>query len=231
MKIILADSLTQGGVNRSIRTNYSYDRLGRVEHINVDYGYSAPSMLARYEYYPTGSVKRVTLGDAIALDYTYHISGAMKTAVATNLANNSTLFSETLYYEDCGSSGCTPQYNGNISRMVQSLAHGNTNYKEARDVMYAYDFMNRLAGVDDQNQDEFDEYFAYDAQGRITSQRRGANARNNWGGEYSYYAKTNKLERVANGMGGSADKRYMGNSGNFVYDSEGNLIEDKYLQG
>ena len=68
---------------------------------------------------------------------------------------------------------------------------------------------------------------AYDAQGRITSQRRGANARNNWGGEYSYYAKTNKLERVANGMGGSADKRSMGNSGNFVYDSEGNLIEDK----
>lgn len=182
-------------------------------------------------YYPTGAVKRVTLGDAIALDYTYHISGAMKTAVATNLANNSTLFSETLYYEDCGSSGCTPQYNGNISRMVQSLAHGNTNYKEARDVMYAYDFMNRLTDVDDKEQDDFDEYFAYDAQGRITSQRRGANARNNWGGEYSYYAKTNKLEKVANGMGGSADKRSMGNSGNFVYDSEGNLIEDKYLQG
>lgn len=191
-----------------------------------------PASLARYEYYPTGAVKRVTLGnDGIAIDYTYHISGAVKTAVATNLANNSTLFSEALYYEDCGSSSCTPQYNGNISRMVQSLAHGNANYKEARDVMYAYDFMNRLTGVDDHEQDDFDEYFAYDAQGRITSQRRGTNAKNSWGGDYSYYTGTNKLEKVANGMGGTADKRDMSASGNFVYDSEGNLIEDKYLQG
>lgn len=79
--------LTQGGVNRSIRTNYSYDRLGRVEFINVDYGFSAPSELAHYEYYPTGAVKRVTLGNSIALDYTYHISGAVKTAVAKNLAD------------------------------------------------------------------------------------------------------------------------------------------------
>ena len=188
------------------------------------------SCFVENSYYPTGAVKRVTLGNSLTVSYTYHISGALKTAKVQS-ADGAIRYSETLYYEDCGSSGCTPQYNGNISRMVQSLAHGNTNYKEARDVMYAYDFMNRLTDVDDLEQDDFDEYFAYDAQGRITSQRRGANARNNWGGEYSYYAKTNKLEKVADGMGGSADKRYMGNSGNFVYDSEGNLIEDKYLQG
>jgi len=46
---------------------------------------------------------------------------------------------ETLDYEDCGSEGCTPQYAGNISRMMHSLAHGNTNYSETRNVTYAYD--------------------------------------------------------------------------------------------
>lgn len=172
MKIILADSLTQGGVNRSIRTNYSYDRLGRVEHINVDYGFSAPSQpLAHYEYYPTGNVKRVTLGNSVALDYTYHISGAVKTAVAKNLADNSTLYSETLYYEDCGTAGCKPQYNGNISRMAHVMA---VDGGSPRTSDYVYDFMNRLTDVDDNEQDEFDEYFKYDAQGRITVQRSGA---------------------------------------------------------
>lgn len=44
----------------------------------------------------------------------------------------------------------------------------------------------------------------------------------NRGGEYSYYAKTNRLEKVADGMGGVfADKRKMDDAGNFVYDSEG----------
>lgn len=217
--------LTQGGVSRAIRYEYSYDRLGRISHVVANKGFSAPSMLARYEYYPTGAVKRVTLGnDAIAIDYTYHISGAVKTAVATNLADNSTLYSETLYYEDCGTAGCTPQYNGNISRMAHEMA---VDGGSPRTSDYVYDFMNRLTDVDDKEQDEFDEYFAYDAQGRITAQRRGANVNNKSGGEYVYYSGTNKLKSVANGMGGTtADKRDMSASDNFEYDAEGNMTKD-----
>ena len=52
------------------------------------------------------------------------------------------------------------------------------------------------------------------------------------GGEYSYYKNSNKLEKVNQHIGNSsADKRNMNVSGNFVYDTTGNLIEDKYLQG
>ena len=92
---------------------------------------------------------------------------------------------------------------------------------------YTYDFMNRLIFVEDLN-DEFDESFAYDMQGRITVQRRGSNAKNGWGGEYSYYKNSNKLEKVNQHIGNSsADKRNMNVSGNFVYDTTGNLIEDK----
>ena len=61
-------------------------------------------------------------------------------------------------------------------------------------------------------------------------QRRGANT-NSWvtsGGEYTYKNGTNKLISVANEMGGtSASGRIMSDPNNFVYDSEGNLTEDK----
>ena len=114
--------------------------------------------------------------------------------------------------------------------MAHRLAHGNCNYGEFRDVRYTYDELNRLINVNDSKQDVFDEIFAYDAQGRITMQRRGANAKSSVtsGGEYSYEGGTNKLKSVANGMDGTtADERNMSDTANFVYDSEGNLVEDK----
>ncbi len=182
--------------------------------------------IVHYEYYPTGGVKTVTMGNSLTLTYTYHISGAVKTA-AVQSADGNTLYSETLYYEDCGGNGCTPQYNGNISRMVHELAHGNADFSQYRDVAYAYDQLNRLKNADDIEQDYFDEVFEYDAQGRMTVQRRDTSIAKNEGGEYSYYANTNRFKSVANGMGGTADDRIMSDASNFVYDSEGNLIEDK----
>lgn len=86
---------------------------------------------------------------------------------------------------------------------------------------YLYDELNRLINVNDMKQDVFDEIFAYDAQGRITAQRRGANVNNKSGGEYVYCQSTNKLKSVASGMGGNADKRDMSASDSFEYDAEG----------
>ena len=213
-------------IDRNVKESYVYDRLGRVSKIMSRYGNTPETELARYEYYPTGSVKTVTLGNSLTLAYTYHISGAIKTAEVRS-ADNRELYADTLYYEDCGGNGCTPQYNGNISRMAHHLAHGNSNYGEFRDVLYTYDELNRLIKVDDKKQDVFDEMFTYDAQGRITAQRRGDKVKENVGGEYSYYSKQNRLKSVAHGMGGTADSRNMEADSNFVYDSEGNLVEDK----
>ena len=92
---------------------------------------------------------------------------------------------------------------------------------------YSYDELNRLTKVDDSKQDVFDEIFAYDAQGRITAQRRAGNVVNPTGGEYGYYDGKNRLKSVAGNMGGTADTRIMSAENNFVYDSEGNLTEDK----
>lgn len=217
--------ISDGGIARKISERYVYDRLGRIDSIISKQG-NVEQLLARYEYYPSGAVKKIIMGNSITLSYTYHISGAMASAIATS-SDGTTLYSDTLYYEDCGSDGCTPQYNGNISRMTHYLAHENPDYGQYRDVTYTYDILNRLVNADDHAQDQFDEIFHYDAQGRIVAQRRAGNVSNGNGGEYAYEMGSNKLKSVTSGMGGTADERNMSDTANFVYDSDGNLIEDK----
>ena len=116
---------------------------------------------------------------------------------------------------------------GNISFMAHRLLHDNKNFVQIRNVAYTYDQLNRLIKTDDFEQGYFDESFAYDAQGRTVAQRRDTSIAKNIGGEYAYYANTNRLKSVADGMGGTADDHNMSDANNFVYDSEGNLIEDK----
>ena len=116
---------------------------------------------------------------------------------------------------------------GNISFMGHRLLHDNKNFVQIRNVAYTYDQLNRLIKTDDFEQGYFDESFAYDALGRIVAQRRDTSIAKNAGGEYAYHANTNRLKSIANGMGGTADDRNMSDANNFVYDSEGNLIEDK----
>jgi RHS repeat-associated protein len=248
--------LSDAGKSRKVVERYSYDRLGRVDTLYVTNGRSPETVLAAYEYYPTGSVQSVKLGNTITLDYEYHISGAVKSAVAYVLDNATSgsnggssggvlnesttaassvpkvLYSEILYYEDCDSEGCTPQYNGNISRMVHKLAHINQFFSTERDVAYYYDELNRLTKVDDKNERDFyDEAFTYDAQGRITSQRRDGYINNATGGEYSYYAQSNRLEKVSAGMSNDIDfNRNMTSNENFIYDRDGNMVEDKSKQ-
>src|SRR5574344_3045382 len=240
--------LSDAGKSRKVIERYAYDRLGRVDTLYVTNGSSSETVLAAYEYYPTGSVKSIKMGNTITLDYEYHISGAVKSAVAyvldgsvggasSNTANLTTassvpkvLYSETLYYEDCDSEGCTPQYNGNISRMVHHLAHINQFFSTERDVAYYYDELNRLTKVDDKDERDFyDEAFTYDAQGRIVRQARAEIAHEaNGGASYVYIPNTNKLLTVSSNGGGKLNDRFIGNSYEiFRYDRDGNMIEDK----
>lgn len=227
--------LSTGGANRKIEERYTYDRLGRVDSVFSKNGSGNETLLAHYTYYPTGEVKTVSMGNSLSLTYTYHISGAVKSAKYTYSPNvipapepeSAPLYSETLYYEDCGDDECTPQYNGNISYMAHRLLHDNRNFVQIRNVAYTYDQLNRLTKTDDFDQDYFDESFAYDAQGRIAAQRRYNWMDSSNGGEYTYYDSTNRLKSVAENMGGTGNYRIMSANDNFVYDSEGNLVEDK----
>ncbi len=253
-KVVRVTKLPYGVTNddsRSIKERYAYDRLGRVEKIFVQKGDGEEHVLASYEYYPIGNVKSIKMGDNITLTYTYHISGAVKTAVYSGkyydnksssssivgtlpsggnvkTENEGTIYSETLFYEDCGSDDCSAQYNGNVSRMVHYLAHSNGNYLRNRDVNYFYDLVfNRLNQVDEKFSDEFDEMFSYDEQGRIVSQARGVNLDKLSGAEYNYITHSNKLLTVTPGGGSELDKRFpVASYEQFKYDADGNLIAD-----
>ncbi|WP_407450217.1 RHS repeat domain-containing protein [Fibrobacter sp.] len=181
------------------------------------------------------------MGNNITVTYTYHISGALKSATAVSKSEGVEsgaipLYSETLYYEDCGSADCKAQYGGNISQMTHYLANQSNGGDGVRDVSYIYDAMNRLERVknDDKNLN-MDEFFAYDAQGRIVQQLRGSNASEpaskSDAGKYAYIENTNMLKSVSDGMGESADKRSMADGENFEYDRDGNLTVDhsKYM--
>ena len=113
-----------------------------------------------------------------------------------------------------------PQYNGNISRMVHQMA--DAGYVSDVDMAYTYDALNRLVyadeGADGYSVDMLDERFEYDDQGRIVAQRRSGSE-----SEYIYAPDSNKLISVEGQIG----HRDMSASDNFVYDQEGNLIEDK----
>src|SRR5574344_1247419 len=54
--------LSAAGKARSIAERYTYDRLGRVDTLYAKDGAGNETVLAAYEYYPTGSVKRIALG-------------------------------------------------------------------------------------------------------------------------------------------------------------------------
>ena len=67
--------------------------------------------------------------------------------------------------------------------------------------------------------------------GRITSQRRDGYVNNATGGEYSYYAQSNRLEKISAGMSNDVDfNRNMTSNESFIYDHDGNMIEDKSKQ-
>ena len=229
-KVTRVTKYPNGLAGKSVVERYVYDRLDRVDTLFSTNGSHSENILATYEYYPSGQVRSIQLGGGkVSLEYTYHISGAVKT-VNMKSVDGMELYAETLYYEDCGDEKCTPQYNGNISRMAHHLSHGNSEYADKRDVSYIYDMMNRLTNVNSRiasnDADVFDEAFGYDAQGRLTFQRRGENVEESFGGEYVYKSGSNKLKSVTIGMGGSADSRNMSAADNFDYDTEGNLISD-----
>ena len=213
-----------GADGRVVHERYDYDRQGRVSHIYASVEGQAESVLAEYDYYPSGKARRVLLGGgAVELAFTYHIGGSLRSVIAKDVIQNKEIYAQDLFYEDCDVQGCVGQYSGNVSRMAQDMVAGS-----GRDTRYFYDLLNRLVSADDAVQDAFDETFGYDPQGRIVWQRRGGYTLNSAGGEYAYYAGNNQLSQVKKGVSVDVDSvRDMSSAYNFVYDDNGNLVEDK----
>ncbi len=209
---------------------YDYNEQGQLWKVFASANNSKPSLArAIYEYWPTGQVKKLNLGEQSGggyleqLNYTYNVRDWLK-----NINGND--YDQILYYSDPLNG--TPQYNGNISLISYFMSHligtheNNPSGSYAHRYTYSYDYLNRLTSA------QFSYYvfpqsywisannysvpqISYDGMGNIERLIRNNETGSGIMYDYKYYDGSNKLKN----LDGSTAK-------NYEYDANGNLIRD-----
>jgi hypothetical protein len=208
---------------------YVYNEQGQLWIVFASTNNSKPSLAsAIYEYWPTGQVKKLTLGEQSGggyleqLNYTYNERDWMK-----NIDGND--YGQILYYSDPPDG--TPQYNGNISLISYFMNHligiheNNPGGSYAHRYAYSYDDLNQLTGAQfsyyhlSQSWQPEDHYsvplISYDGMGNIQLLTRNNEAGSGIIYEYEYYAGSNKLKNLDGNT-----------TTNYEYDANGNLTRD-----
>jgi hypothetical protein len=209
---------------------YDYNEQGQLWKVFASTNNIKPSLAsAIYEYWPTGQVKKLILGEQSGggyleqLNYTYNERDWMK-----NINGND--YDQILYYS--GPPNGTSQYNGNISLISYFMNHrigthkNNPSGSYAHRYAYSYDDLNRLNAAQfsflmypQNNWKSANNYsvpqISYDGMGNIERLTRNNNAGSGIVYDYKYYDGSNKLKNLD---GSTAI--------NYEYDLNGNLIRD-----
>jgi RHS repeat-associated protein len=211
---------------------YEYDELGQLKSKTLAPGYSGPN----------GAYME-------KLNYSYNIRGWM-TGINKDYVNNSSaggsFFGMELGYDKPGTAGFSNTLlNGNVAGMAWKTAGDNT----PRKYDYLYDAANRLTSANFNQRDNFSSWaktkhdfsvpvIQYDPNGNITRmEQQGVT----FSGivpmdrlDYGYGAASNKLDWVSEDVSASdyklgdfTDKNAGDNNVDFIYDENGNVIEDK----
>jgi len=203
---------------------YYYDPHGNLTSVwsnNTDDPATATPE-ATYTYFPDGQVRQLDLGSGTQkVDYAYDVQGWLKKINDPgNLSGNSGYpddrFAQELYY----TSGSTPQYNGNISKMSWKVAPTLTSSGDAPLYNFSYDTDNRLtlgnygnSGSGDDNNNGLDvRSISYDANGNLSGLYRYGNAGGSSHYTYSYTGGTNRLSQVS--LNGTAKHLSYDHNGN-----------------
>lgn len=230
------------GVADYQKTTFTYDIHGKVLNVSrytgaastpdlyYDYSYNADgavgqiskngTQFAGYAYDQYGQLSQKTFylgGQSYAVDYSYDL---LKGWVKTINANNSQYIERLCYEVDNigNGTGFKPQYNGNIARAKTTMS-GNADPGATPDLLYTYDFMNRLTNVDNFNKtDAYDANFSYLDDGRILQKHEGGTEQSAWG-NYQYTSGTNRLSGISSS--GSRE------GANYIYDNIGNMVLDR----
>ncbi len=231
---------------------FEYDPAGRLFKIKDALG----KRIVEYAYFPTNQVQYASIGQKadgtalFVLEYTYTIRDWVKSIRALDHIGGTELhnsFTELLAYNTQLSTTSStpgivaeflPQYNGTISETV--YRNSSFGVKANR---YQYDDTYKLLRADFGNVStmagdyfvsdfaiatELDQKLTYDVNGNIAGNFRGSQPTSL--PVYQYQSGTNRLVRVTGDVkeyGVDVPHRSMTNSNNFVYDSNGNMVEDK----
>ncbi len=154
--------------NNNFYTSYSYDNSGRMSTVKTKHGSESYVQEGLYSYYPSDKVKRLQLGNAQGVDYTYNNRGWLTMINHQNLSTSDDpghdgpggsgvpyvdKFGEVIGYNDIGHIGAaqsaTAQYNGNISWLMYNM-YG-VNFPGGSSVVgysFFYDKSNRMTSGD-----------------------------------------------------------------------------------
>lgn len=206
---------TAGNNLTTISNTYSYDRLGRKTSVAQNINQKGWVIVSKYDYNDIGQLKTkfihsVDNGTTFLqkTDYSYNERGWLR-------SSNADKFKQTLNYVPSElQNGAQANYNGNISQQIYFGDHSGQ-----RSFNYSYDKLNRLENSVYSNGSLLNEKLSYDIMGNILSLERGTSG-NPIIYQYEENNKSNKLSNVSGGL-----------SGGFVYDTNGNLIEDGTKNG
>ena len=227
-------------------STFTYDHAGRLlkeyKEIEGDTG-NEKVLLAKNDYNELGELMTKNLHATNSqetnylqeVDYLYNIRGWLtKINDPTNVSSSGDLFGMELLYDtinDLTSLTASHQYNGNISVIKWKGAHYNTLSAYG----FEYDDINRLEGADYgtnsgswTDESEFNVYnLSYDKNGNIENLRRDGASNQIDNLDYQY--EGNQLINVEDNATGTKAEGFTDgvNVGDdFVYDDNGNLIED-----
>jgi len=204
---------------------YTYDHAGRVLTTTYQLNGQTPVQLASQTYDALGRVTVNARHNATDnVSYAYNIRNQL-----TQL-NSGSSFAEKLYYNSNLPSGASAYYNGNISYSTWTYNGAEKGY------VYTYDALNRLIsaafkkGTSTQNDNDFSENFSYNNMGNITNLNRAKDGTDIDDLDMTYTG--NQLKAVTDNAGTQnqyAIKEYQDLAAaetEFIYDANGNMIED-----
>jgi RHS repeat-associated protein len=225
----------------TVLTKYSYDHVGRLNTIIKNLDGLGDKTVAQNTYNELGQLQRKTL-PVTSQNYTYNIRGwlsGINKGFVDTAGSASGYFGEALFY-DYGFT--TNQYNGAIAGVKWKAAGDGV----TRAYGFGYDNANRLTAADFSQQnsgsiswtkDKIDytvDRLAYDAGGNILSLRQKgvtvASPVTIDSLSYLYYANTNQLQKVSDGvtdnspLGDFKDSTFAGDD--YAYDANGNITKD-----
>ncbi len=225
-----------GGSTKYVKyEKYNYDELNRLSQVWVSYtDENAYERVLEYEYWPDGKVRYKNFGDYCMQSIAYKYDPASRLMEQRHETWHTGLFTwspsekydQFLYYNK----------QGNISMQYYTLPPDISKNKRA--FYYQYDHFNRLALADygvlqggrlDFGEDKFDARYKYYKDGNIMVLARGplTNEDPMFHGVYVYKPETHQLESIENLVANGGKDR--SDPHNYVYDANGNIIEDKGL--
>lgn len=193
-------------------------------------------MIVENTYDDLGQLEKKEVGNTQGnslqtVDYAYNVRGWLKTINQDNNTTDNDLFNFSISYN----SGSNALYNGNISKTEWSSSNPNNPLGNtvSNKYVYTYDALNRITSAIDNTSNYNLENVTYDKNGNIkTLQRKGYfDTESSFGtlDDLAYtYDAGNKLQKVLdNGNDNLGFKDGIDTTTEYLYDDNGNMIEDK----